>query len=102
MIERSPVTAGTALSPEWDRWFDEAFAELVAGHDDMVRAEFDALIAANWPPPPEPPAPSTPRPPRPRRPNSSLPMAATSTGLRRRVADGPVGGGPRSPPAAAT
>jgi hypothetical protein len=35
---------GTALSPEWDHWFDEAFAELISGDDDLVRAEFDALI----------------------------------------------------------
>ena len=58
--------AGTALSPEWDRGFDEAFAELISGDADLVRAEFDALIGAVWsdpPAPPSPPAPCHPRPP---------------------------------------
>jgi len=53
--------AGTGLSPEWDRWFDEAFTDLIGGDDDLVRAEFDALIGASWhfpPPPPASPAPS--------------------------------------------
>jgi hypothetical protein len=47
--------ASTALSPEWDRWFDEAFTDLVTGDQELVRAEFDALIAACWssPPPPD-------------------------------------------------
>ena len=38
----------TALSPEWDRGFDEAFAELISGDGDLLRAEFDALIEAVW------------------------------------------------------
>jgi len=41
----------TALSPEWDRGFDEAFAELISSDDDLVQVEFDALIAATWPDP---------------------------------------------------
>jgi len=48
----------TALSPEWDRWFDETFADLVSNDEELTRGEFDALIAASWPPPPPPPAPS--------------------------------------------
>jgi hypothetical protein len=58
------VQAGTALSPEWDRGFDEAFTDLVCSDDDLVRAEFDALIRSSWPPPvpPAPPAPSLPEP----------------------------------------
>jgi hypothetical protein len=52
--------AGTALSPEWDRGFDEAFADLVSGDPDLVRAEFDALIGAVWQEPPTPPAPPAP------------------------------------------
>ncbi len=44
----------TALSPEWDHWFDEAFTDLIAGDEDLVRAEFDALITAAWPAPPAP------------------------------------------------
>lgn len=51
--------AGTGLSPEWDRWFDEAFTDLISGDQDLVRTEFDALIEASWQgPPPAPPAPS--------------------------------------------
>jgi hypothetical protein len=46
----------TALSPEWDRWFDETFADLVSGHVDLTRREFDALITASW----SPPAPTAP------------------------------------------
>jgi len=38
----------TALSPEWDRWFDETFAELVSSDEDLTRGEFDALISASW------------------------------------------------------
>jgi hypothetical protein len=55
------VWARTALSPEWDHGFDEAFAELVSGDPDLVQAEFDALIGACWnqpPAPPQPPAPA--------------------------------------------
>lgn len=47
----------TALSPEWDRWFDETFTNLISADEDLTRTEFDALIAASWPPP-ESPAPS--------------------------------------------
>lgn len=36
------------LNPEWDHWFDEAFTDLVTGDDDLVRAEFAALIEAGW------------------------------------------------------
>ena len=59
------VRDSTALSPEWDRWFDEEFTDLVNSDEDLVRAEFEALIAANWedtPPPPPPSAPPTPTP----------------------------------------
>jgi hypothetical protein len=52
--------AGTGLSPEWDRWFDEAFTDLISSDDEWVRAEFDALVGASGsgcPPPPPPPAP---------------------------------------------
>jgi len=56
------LQAGTALSPEWDRWFDEAFTDLVCSDDDLVRAEFDALINGEWHPPvpSAPPVPSVP------------------------------------------
>jgi hypothetical protein len=52
--------ARTALSPEWDRGFDEAFTELVSSDPDLVRAEFDALIGASFNEPPAPPAPPAP------------------------------------------
>jgi len=41
----------TALSPEWDRWFDETFADLVSSDEELTRGEFDALISASWSPP---------------------------------------------------
>ena len=54
------VRARTGLSPEWDNGYDPAFADLICADDDLVRAEFDALIRASWHPqvPPAPPAPS--------------------------------------------
>jgi hypothetical protein len=63
MTSNPAAQAGTALSPEWDRGFDEAFAELISSDPDLVRAEFDGLIGAGFdepPPPPPPPAPSAP------------------------------------------
>lgn len=47
----------TGLSPEWDRWFDETFADLISSDAELTQSEFDALITASWPPP-APPAPS--------------------------------------------
>jgi hypothetical protein len=87
----------TALSPEGDRWFDEAFTDLISGDEDLVRAEFDALIAANWPPPPPlavPPAPAKPSP-------RNAPPAATAVPKRaaRKGGDRPASKGcQRSPP----
>jgi hypothetical protein len=50
----------TGLSPDWDRGFDEAFTDLITNDEDLVRAEFDALISASWrQPPPAAPGPST-------------------------------------------
>ncbi|WP_127504671.1 hypothetical protein [Actinoplanes solisilvae] len=60
MIDNLVVRARTALSPEWDHGFDEAFAELVSSDPDLVQAEFDDLIAASWPDPPEPARPPDP------------------------------------------
>jgi hypothetical protein len=51
------------LSPEWDRWFDEAFTDLITSDEGLVQAEFDALIRASWrttPPAASPPTPSAP------------------------------------------
>jgi hypothetical protein len=60
-MDCNPVAqAGTALSPEWDRGFDEAFTELICGDPDLVRAEFDALMGASFNEPPTSPAPPAP------------------------------------------
>jgi hypothetical protein len=87
--------AGTALSPEWDRGFDEAFTELISGDPDLVRAEFDALIRAGFDePPPPPPASSAAQPaPSPPRPDTS-PTPAANDGRP----PGAAGNNPRSPP----
>ncbi|MDX6237983.1 MAG: hypothetical protein QOG10_2798 [Kribbellaceae bacterium] len=71
----------------------EVFVDLVLGDDDLVRAEFDALIAACWESPCEPPTgrPCPPAgawaarpPPRwPRRPGSRLGFAPTRRPQRR-------------------
>jgi hypothetical protein len=37
----------TALSPEWDRWFDETFADLVSSDKELTRGEFALDLAAN-------------------------------------------------------
>lgn len=98
-MSSNPVAqAGTALSPEWDRGFDEAFTELICGDPDLVRAEFDALIAAGFGEPPEPPSPSAPsaaRPmPSPPNPDDSPAAAARDGGHQ----PGAAGNPPRSPP----
>ena len=41
------ASPGTGLSPEWDRWFDEAFTDLISSDDELVRAEFEALVGAS-------------------------------------------------------
>jgi len=52
--------AGAPAAPtSTDRTTDDAFLDLVCRDEELVRAEFDALIAASWhlPPPPPPAAP---------------------------------------------
>jgi hypothetical protein len=98
MTSNPTAQAGTALSPEWDRGFDEAFAELISGDPELVRAEFDAIIDAGFdepPGPPTPPAPpaARPAPPRPE-PGFSKATPARTTGRR----PGAAGRNPRSPP----
>jgi len=97
MTSNPVAQASTALSPEWDRGFDEAFTELICGDPDLVRTEFDALIGASFdpPPPPAPPAPST-VPPVPSHPQSDSSPAPTvkDDGRPARAA----GNNPRSPP----
>ena len=60
MTSNPIAQAGTALSPEWDRGFDEAFTELISSDPELVRTEFDALIGAGFDEPPTPPAPPAP------------------------------------------
>jgi len=60
MTSNPIAKAGTALSPEWDRGFDEAFTELITSDPELVRTEFDALIGASFDEPPTPPAPPAP------------------------------------------
>jgi hypothetical protein len=79
---------------------DAAFADLICADQQLVDAEFDALISASFGEPPAPPPPAPPRvPPRPgstpppsRRPSPG-PAVLTSPATR------PVHGRQRSPPA---
>ena len=98
MTSNPVAQAGTALSPEWDRGFDEAFTELICGDPDLVRAEFDALIGASFnepPTPPAPPAPSAAR-PAPSHPQPDPSPAAPVRAAERRP--GAASNNPRSPP----
>ena len=89
----------TCINPsaEADVGTDEAFLDLVCADDDLLRAEFEAIIEANWPAPPR----SSARLPWPDRPTPrgsrrrSVPTIAPS--VRRAPADG-RGGRQRSPP----
>jgi hypothetical protein len=116
MTSTDAAQARTALSPEWDRGFDEAFTELVTSDPDLVRDEFDALVGASWnddgpsrtghggsgnetrdepPGPPSPPAPPTGRPDPPRSPTGH--GAGPPAGTTDRVAADPSTN-QRSPP----
>ena len=98
VINNFAAQARTALSPEWDRGFDEAFAELICGDPDLLRAEFDALIGASFdepPPPPAPPAPSAAR-PAPAHPQPGPPPTPAAADHGRQP--GAAGNNPRSPP----
>ena len=56
---------------------DEAFFELVCADDDLLRAEFEAIVAASWVGPPDWPTPvPSPRPPGPRPAMVELPLTA--------------------------
>jgi hypothetical protein len=56
---------------------DEAFFELVCADDDLLRAEFEAIVAASWVGPPDRPTPvPSPRPPGPRPAMVKLPPTA--------------------------
>jgi hypothetical protein len=98
MTNTFTVYARTALSPEWDHGFDEAFTDLVTGDPDWVRDEFEALIGANFGEPPEPPAPPAPPTGQPEPPqwpaDNGESASAPTTG---RIPANPDTG-PRSPP----
>ncbi|WP_433087408.1 hypothetical protein ACQP1P_15780 [Dactylosporangium sp. CA-052675] len=98
MTSEPVAQAGTALSPEWDRGFDEAFTELICSDPDLVRAEFDALIGADFdePPPPRPPAP--PAPSAQPRPAHAQPDPSPTSTAKDGGARGAAGPDPRSPP----
>ena len=100
MTSNPVAQAGTALSPEWDRGFDEAFTELICGDPDLLRAEFDALIGASFKEPPTPPAPPAPSAVQPApshpQPDASPTPAAGGAGRP----PGAAGNDARSPPCA--
>ncbi|CAN7246508.1 hypothetical protein LJR027_000922 [Terrabacter sp. LjRoot27] len=78
---------------------DEAFMALVCDDDELLRAEFDAIIGAGWPPvrPPDHPDRPSGGPPRRARREAGR-RSATHRAVRREV--GPVARGrERSPPA---
>jgi hypothetical protein len=78
-----------------------AFAELICADEQWLREEFDALIAANYPPGPPPPAPPRTPPLPPRRPATATCQAAGPG--RPQAASSHPGGGlrrQRSPPSA--
>lgn len=80
---------------------DEAFFELVCADDDLLRAEFEAIVAASWVGPPDRPAPvPSPRPPVPGASRAGLPRA-TKLLLAEPLPSGPGDGQrgrERSPP----
>ena len=98
MTSNPTAQAGTALSPEWDRGFDEEFVELISGDPDLVRAEFEALIGAGFDEPPEPPAPPAPSAAQPTPPDPQPGPAALAPARGAEHQPGAAGNNPRSPP----
>ena len=89
----------TEVAGEILRDTDDAFVELVCADDDLLRAEFEAIIEANWP--------STPRSsaglPWPERPSPRRSHRTTMAPIAPPVRRGPAaerGGRQRSPPRA--
>ena len=96
MISNPIAKTGTALSPEWDRGFDEAFTELITSDPDLVAAEFDALIGAGFDEPPTPPAP--PAPPAASSPEPTGPQSGPTCGPITQAADPGHEPDPAGPP----
>lgn len=62
LLDSEHVTLGADVDTRVDA--DEAFLELICADDDLLRAEFEAIVAASWVGPPDRPRPvPTPRPP---------------------------------------
>jgi hypothetical protein len=81
------------------RGTDEQFLELVCADEDLLRAEFDTIIAAEWPsPPPAEPDRGADAERRPRR--ARQPREASAAALPNRPRHPGIGGWtrPRSPP----
>lgn len=80
-----------------------AFAELICADEQWLREEFDALIAANYPPSPPSPAPPRTPPLPPRRPATAT-WRVTGPGCPQATSSHPGGGlrRQRSPPPAGT
>jgi hypothetical protein len=77
-----------------------AFADVVYADQQLVDAEFDALIAASYGEPPAPPPPAPPRvPPRPGIPRPPVPRPLPGPAATTSPAIGPEHGRQRSPPA---
>ncbi|MEU4221207.1 hypothetical protein [Actinoplanes sp. NPDC026623] len=82
----------TGLPPEWDRWFDEEFTDLIASDEDLLRAEFDDFISSSWPQPPtrtSPPAPRGVNAQEPTPPQGTAVMQPRPTGHATRLATAP-------------
>jgi hypothetical protein len=77
----------------------DAFLDLVYHDDDLVRAEFDAIVAAAWPDPPEPPPPAAPPAPDDHPSGPPGPPEWEAPGaLRTRLPEHPRRGRQRAPP----
>jgi hypothetical protein len=98
MTSNPTAQAGTALSPEWDRGFDEAFTELISNDPDLVRAEFDDLIGASFNEPPAPPARPAPSADQPVPPHPKLGPPAATPAQTAEYQPSAASNNPRSPP----
>jgi hypothetical protein len=98
MTDNPRAQAGTALSPEWDRGFDEAFTELISSDPDLVRAEFDALMDASFNEPPGPPPPPAPSAAQPAIPDPGTGPSAATPARTAEHQPGADSTNPRSPP----
>jgi len=78
---------------------DDAFLDIICHDEELLRAEFDALVAASWDEPPPSPPPAGPRPA-----ENPAPRPTTRTTIEEEVPfeshhPAPAGRRQRSPPA---